>query len=355
VLHTPTLFRELANLEKSGINTKGRLKISDRTQLLFDFHQLIDGQQEANLKADNIGTTKKGIGPCYSSKATRNGIRVGELSDFSHFSKRLRDLCSSLQSMYHFEYNIEEEIERYRIYRDKMEGMVIDGVYFVHDAIKQGKTILAEGANAALLDLDFGTYPYVTSSSTTAGGVSTGLSIPPNKIETVIGIVKAYTTRVGSGPFPTELLDDIGQNMRTVGHEFGTTTGRPRRCGWLDIPVIQYSHALNNYNSLNITKLDVLSSLKQIKIGVAYKLRGRMLAPGHMPSTLHDLANVEIVYETMKGWESDISKCKSVEELPKEARSYLKRIEQLTSIPISWVGVGAGRNDMATNGFKALL
>jgi adenylosuccinate synthase len=348
------MMKELANLEKSGVSTRGKLKISDRAHFLFDFHQLIDGRQEAELKEGNIGTTKKGIGPCYSSKTTRNGIRVGELADFDHFSRRLRDLTKNLQSLYRFEYDVEEEIERYRRYRDQMEGMVIDGVYFIHDALKKGKSILAEGANAALLDVDFGTYPYVTSSSTAAGGVSTGLSIPPNKIQTVIGIVKAYTTRVGSGPFPTELTDSIGAEMRSIGREFGTTTGRPRRCGWLDIPVIQYSHALNNYNSINITKLDVLSSLKEIKIGVGYKLRGKMLSPGMMPSTLDQLANVDIVYETMRGWQTDISKCKTVDDLPKEARAYLKRIEELTSIPISWVGVGPGRHDMATKGFKAM-
>jgi len=210
---------------------------------------------------------------------------------------------------------------------------------------------LAEGANAALLDLDFGTYPYVTSSSTTAGGICTGLGIPPGKIDTLIGVVKAYTTRVGGGPFPTELTDDIGEQLRKGGVEFGTTTGRPRRCGWMDIPIIQYSHALNHYNSINITKLDVLSKLSEIKIGVAYKLNGNVLPAGMMPSTLRELAAVEVIYETLPGWQSDISKIKKFEDLPTNAKAYLNRIEKLSGIPISWVGVGAGRLDMATKGF----
>jgi len=233
-----------------------------------------------------------------------------------------------------------------------LKPMSIDAVSYLHTSLKEGKTLLCEGANAALLDVDFGTYPYVTSSATAAGGISTGLGIPPNKVETVIGVVKAYTTRVGAGPFPTELNDKTGEALRAKGHEFGTTTGRPRRCGWLDIPVIQFSHALNNYASLNITKLDVLSDLAEIKIGVAYKLNGQRLPAASMPSLLSDLAKVQVEYETHKGWQCDISKCRKFSELPSTAQSYLKRVEQLAGIPISWVGVGAGRLDMATQGFN---
>lgn len=202
------------------------------------------------------------------------------------------------------------------------------------------------------MDIDHGTYPYVTSSATSAGGICTGLGIAPGKVENSVGVVKAYTTRVGSGPFPTELFDTVGEEMRKVGHEFGTTTGRPRRCGWLDIPVVQYSHMLNGYGSINITKLDVLSGLDEIKMGVSYSLDGKLLPKGFMPSLLEDFGRVKVNFETFKGWKSDISKCRTFEELPPNAQVYIKRIEQLVGVPVSWIGVGPGRDDMATKGFK---
>jgi len=189
----------------------------------------------------------------------------------------------------------------------------------------------------------------VTSSSTTCGGVSTGLGIASNKIDCSIGVVKAYSTRVGAGPFPTELLDQTGERLRKIGHEFGTTTGRPRRCGWLDIPVLQYSHMLNNYSSINITKLDVLTGIPKLKIGVSYSIDGVKLVPGAMPSTIHQLEKVKVHEEEMEGWSEDISKSKSVKDLPKQAQLYLKRVEELLKCPVSWVGVGAGRHEMADN------
>jgi adenylosuccinate synthase len=225
--------------------------------------------------------------------------------------------------------------------------MVVDTGYYLNGALKEGKSVLAEGANAALLDLDHGTYPYVTSSSTTAGGVCTGLGLPPRMLTGIVGVVKAYTTRVGSGPFPTELQDQVGERLRTVGGEFGTTTGRPRRCGWIDLPVIQYSHALNGYDSINITKLDVLTGIERVKLGVSYTLNGRTLPAGYMPSTLQELGSVEVVYEEMEGWSEDISHCRAIQQLPRNAQLYLQRIEQLVGVPVSWVGVGPGREDMA--------
>jgi adenylosuccinate synthase len=352
VLHVPTLFKELASLDDAGIDYADRLKISDRAHMLFDFHQTIDGLQEAGRGGKNIGTTKKGIGPCYSSKTTRNGIRVGELLDFDTFRKeRYPALLSTLQDQYGFEHDAEAELEQLAAVIDRLRPMITDTVHLVNSAHQSGSRILAEGANAALLDLDFGTYPFVTSSSTTAGGISTGLGIAPSKIETAIGVVKAYTTRVGSGPFPTELEDDVGQALRDNGQEYGTTTGRPRRCGWLDLPVVHYSHMVNNYSSLNITKLDVLSGLDEVRIGTHYKLRDQELPTGMMPSLLEDLAQVEVVYESMPGWKEDISLARTMDDLPPQAVNYLKRIEELTNVPVSWVGVGAGREDMATNGF----
>lgn len=345
VLHVPTLFKELDNLIAAGMPING-LKISDRAHLLFDFHQLIDGRMESARGGSAIGTTKRGIGPCYTSKTTRNGIRVGELADWDHFVARHTALCKELQAQFGFQYDLAEEQGRYKQYREKLLPMIIDSVYYLNSELARGKRLLAEGANAALLDLDFGTYPYVTSSSTSAGGVATGLGIAPHKIQCHIGIVKAYTTRVGAGPFPTELQDPNGEHMRAVGAEFGTTTGRPRRCGWLDIPVLHYSNMLNGYASVNITKLDVLTGLKELKIGVEYTIEGKVLPKGQMPSTLNELAKVIVKYETLPGWTQDISKCTSYSQLPKEAKDYLKRIEELLELPVSWIGVGAGREAM---------
>jgi len=353
VVHIPTLLKELQSLDDANVDYDGRLKISDRAHLVLDAHQVVDGLRESALGSGAIGTTKKGIGPTYASKCNRNGLRVGDLFE-DDFDKKYNALVDNLQSMYEFDYDRKEELDRLYSYKEKIEDMVIDTVHYVNSSIRSGKTVLAEGANAALLDIDFGTYPYVTSSPTTAGGVSTGLGIAPTKIDAAIGVVKAYTTRVGAGPFPTELEDDVGQEMRDVGHEYGTTTGRPRRCGWLDIPVVQYGHMVNNYQSMNITKLDVLSGLDEIKIGKEYKIDGEVLPYGMMPSTLDGLGKVEVEYETMDGWKSDISKCTKFEELPAAAQAYLKRIEELVGVEVSWVGTGPGRKEMATQGFEAV-
>jgi len=280
-------------------------------------------------------------------------VRVGELLHWDSFKEKHRTLIQSLQSLYKFDYDIAEEQARYEKYRDMLKPMIIDSAHFLNSLHAQGKTILAEGANAALLDVDHGTYPFVTSSATAAGGICTGLGLAPTKIDSSIGVVKAYTTRVGSGPFPTELKDEMGSRIREKGGEYGTTTGRPRRCGWLDIPVVQYSHMLNNYTSINITKLDVLSDLDEIKIGVSYSLDGKALPAGLMPGHLNDLARVDVKYETVKGWKSDISNITAFKDLPKAAQDYIKRVEKLTGLPVSWIGVGAGRKSMVPQGFTA--
>lgn len=354
VLHMPTLMKELDDLSKGGIDWTGRLKVSDRAHLLFDFHQLIDGRQETALGDKAVGTTKKGIGPAYASKITRNGVRVGELKYWDTFKERYLRLVGDLQEMYGFEYDTAEELARYEKYREFLLPITIDSVHYVNSELAKGTTILAEGANAALLDIDFGTYPFVTSSPTCAGGIATGLGIAPSKLDTAIGIVKAYTTRVGSGPFPTELDCKVGEELGRVGHEFGTTTGRPRRCGWLDIPVVNYSHMLNNYTSLNITKLDVLSGLEEIKIGVSYSIDGEELPKGMMPSVLTDLAKVTVNYESMPGWMCDITDVQTYDALPQQAKAYLDRIEELTGVPVSWVGTGPGREAMVTKGFDKM-
>jgi len=351
VIHVPTMLEELKSLDEAEIKYTGRLKISNRAHLLFDFHKLIDGAQENKRGANKIGTTKRGIGPCYSSKMTRNGVRVGQLQNWENFTVEYMSIFESLQAQYPktlADYNTAEELERYKSYMNIIGPMIEDTIYSLNTSLQSGKKIIAEGANAALLDIDFGTYPAVTSSSTTAGGISTGLGIAPSKVGSVIGVVKAYTTRVGKGPFPTELLEGhkIGDMLVSVGHEFGTTTGRRRRCGWLDIPLIMYSSLVNNYTSINITKLDVLNDLDEIDIGTYYTVDGKKLPHGMMPSTLAQLKKVEVVYETVPGWKSDITKCKSWESLPENAKAYIRRIEELTNLPVSWIGVGPDREQM---------
>jgi len=351
VVHVPTLLEELRSLDEAKINHEGRLKISNRAHLLFDFHKVVDGAQEHKRGSNKIGTTKRGIGPCYSSKMTRNGVRLGHLSNWDRFEELYLELFQSLRNHYPMSlknYDTAEELQRYKEYVSILTPMIEDTTYTLNKLHREGKMIIAEGANAALLDIDFGTYPAVTSSSTTAGGISTGLGMAPTKIGALIGVVKAYTTRVGQGPFPTELEegDEFGDRMCKAGHEYGTTTGRRRRCGWLDIPLIQFSALVNDYTSINITKLDILDAFEEIKIGVQYKIEGEALPPGMMPSTLFDLSKVTVEYETLPGWKSDISKCSSWGELPENAKGYIRKIEELVGIPVSWIGVGPNRSQM---------
>jgi len=243
-----------------------------------------------------------------------------------------------------FEYDTNAEIARYQQYREDLRPFILDTVFYINKAHDEGKKILIEGAQSTMLDLDFGTYPYVTSSSSSAGGASTGLGIAPTKIKSAIGVVKAYTTRVGAGPFPTEIPGELGEEIRKEGGEYGTTTGRPRRIGWLDTVVLRYTNTINNFNWLNLTKLDVLSKLKELKIGVAYIHNGKPLSS--FPSNLHVLAECTVQYETFPGWNTDISHCTKFEELPKEAKAYILRIEELIGSKIRWIGVGADRKAM---------
>jgi len=316
--------------------------------LVLTVHQTIDGLNEEDKSGTSIGTTRKGIGPSYCEKMNRTGIRVGDLRNMVLFKKKLIHIVSSIKKRFpSVEVDIEAEVALYTGYAKDLEEMIVDGVAWINQAHKAGKKILLEGANAALLDIDFGTYPYVTSSNPTIGGCCTGLGLSPNKLGDVIGVVKAYTTRVGEGPFPTELLDEIGSELRRVGHEFGTTTGRPRRCGWFDAVVVNYSHLLNGYTALNLTKLDVLSGLKELKIAVAYKYNGVLLPT--VPASLEVLQDIEVVYETLPGWAEDISKVERFSDLPVATQNYVKRIEELIAVPIKWIGNGPGRTAMIEN------
>ncbi|OLP93070.1 Adenylosuccinate synthetase [Symbiodinium microadriaticum] len=420
VVHVPTLMRELQELKEFDPRALERVFISTRAHILFDSHQIIDGILEAEQGTNSIGTTKRGIGPCYSAKAIRNGLRFGDLLHFEEFERRLRELIAWSQKRfgdprerdtpaqlqlrkalreYNTKYafdpeegkkggvsNVEEEIARYRQFAELLRPQIVDSVTLIHEDISRGYKVLVEGANAALLDIDFGTYPFVTSSNTTVGSVCTGLGVPPKQIDTVIGVVKAYTTRVGHGPFPTELqneaqtLDDhletyigpaqsmarkghssgpyelkpdqqvrVGEMLQEVGHEYGTTTGRRRRCGWLDLALVKYSAMVNGFDSINLTKLDVLTGLRQIRIAIAYRNKQMTevrLPPGYFPSHLEDLKEVVCEYETMQGWSEDISKVTDFADLPTNAKKYVLRIQELLGIPVSWVGVGPDRSSM---------
>ncbi|KAG8073663.1 hypothetical protein GUJ93_ZPchr0006g43658 [Zizania palustris] len=274
VIHVPGFFDEIDGLESNGVNCNGRILVSDRAHLLFDLHQAVDGLREAELANSFIGTTKRGIGPCYSSKVTRNGLRVCDLRHMDTFGDKLDVLFEDAASRFEgFKYSksmLKEEVERYKRFAERLEPFIADTVHVLNESIQQKKKILVEGGQATMLDIDFGTYPFVTSSSPSAGGICAGLGIAPRCLGDLIGVVKAYTTRVGSGPFPTELFGEEGDLLRNSGMEFGTTTGRPRRCGWLDIVALKYCCQINGFSSLNLTKLDVLSGLPEIKLAVSY-------------------------------------------------------------------------------------
>ncbi|CAN4118584.1 unnamed protein product [Withania somnifera] len=347
VVHLPGLFKEIDNLESNGVSCQGRILVSDRAHLLFDFHQEIDGLREAELAKSFIGTTKRGIGPCYSSKVIRNGIRVSDLRHMDTFPQNLDLLLSDAASRFQgFKYGpdmLREEVELYKKFAERLEPFITDTVHFMNEAISQKKKILVEGGQATMLDIDFGTYPFVTSSSPSAGGICTGLGIAPKVVGDLVGVVKAYTSRVGSGPFPTEIMGKGGDLLRFAGQEFGTTTGRPRRCGWLDIVAVRYCCQINGFASLNLTKLDVLSDLSEIQLGVTYRHPdGSTL--NSFPSDLRLLEQIKVEYEVLRGWQSDISSIRKYSDLPKAARDYVERIEELVGVPIHYIGVGPGRD-----------
>jgi len=351
VVHLPSFLTELNGLEKNGVKHAGRIFISDRAHLVFDFHQKVDGALETKLGRNKIGTTKKGIGPAYASKISRNGVRVGDLANWDYFEQRFRALAEHhMRSYQGLEIDVEEELAYYKKIAPEILAMTCDTILLTNQKYKEGKKILVEGANATMLDIDFGTYPYVTSSNPSIGSVLTGLGVSPKKLGGIYGTVKAYCTRVGEGPFPTELnvLVGDGEHLATVGHEFGTTTGRPRRCGWLDLPQLKYSITINGYTSINLTKLDVLSGLHEIPLGVAYKQNGKYLQT--MPACLRDLNDVEVEYEKMRGWDEDITKCRKFEDLPENCQKYVLRIEQILGVPIRWIGIGPNRLDVIDRG-----
>lgn len=347
VVHLPGLFEEISKCESKGLTGwKNRLLISNRAHIVFDFHQKVDGLQELEKGQRSLGTTKRGIGPTYSSKATRNGLRIADLlGNYQQFEERFRNLASNFVRMFPtLEVDVEEELKRYKVYAEQIRPLVTDTVPYLHSALQQKKNVLIEGANAAMLDIDFGTYPYVTSSNCSVGGVCTGLGIPPTFIGTVYGVVKAYTTRVGDGPFPTEQLNEIGETLQSKGAEIGVTTKRKRRCGWLDVVVLTHSHMINGYTALVLTKLDVLDNFDELKVGVAYKLDGKVI--DYFPANLDELSRVEVEYVTLPGWKTSIEDIRNFAQLPVNAQKYILTIQDILKVPIKWVGVGKERTSM---------
>lgn len=353
VLHIPSFLNELDSLTASGVDWEGRVLVSDRAHLVLDFHQAVDGMQETVLGRHRLGTTKKGIGPAYASKISRNGLRVSDLQDFDYFERRFRELADAHVSHYEgLEVNVEEQLAYYRSVAQRIREMTVDTIQYTNEQYAAGKRILVEGANATMLDIDFGTYPYVTSSNPSVGSVLTGLGVSPHKLRGIYGTVKAYCTRVGEGPFPTELMTRAGpgQHLSTVGAEYGTTTGRPRRTGWLDIPQMQFACMINGFTSLNLTKLDVLTGLSEVKIAKAYRNSetGEYLTT--MPASLTVLSHVDVEYETLPGWTEDISGCRTFEALPEPCQAYVLRVQDLVGVPIRWIGVGPNRADVIDRG-----
>eukprot|EP00736_Rhodelphis_marinus_P009022 Rmarinus@m.27891 len=352
VLDIEQLFKEIDNLNIRG--RKNKLLISDRAHVVFRLHRECDALREAELSKSSkaIGTTKRGIGPCYGTKVQRTGVRIGDLvNNFDYAAERFRAMVEGERKRFESfpkisEYDPEDELRQLKERLPQLKELVVDTVSFLRSCRAAGRSILVEGANAAMLDIDFGTYPYVTSSNCTIGGVFTGLGIGAGAVDQVIGIVKAYMTRVGEGPFPTEVDGVLAENLRRIGHEYGTTTARPRRVGWFDAPVVRYTNTLNEYTAINLTKLDVLDDFEEVKICVAYKLGGRTLSYGEMPSTLDELSKVEVEYEVMAGWKTKTAACRKFSDLPEAAQKYVLRLEELVGVHIKWVGVGPSREDI---------
>lgn len=346
VVIDPVIFRkELENLDKYNTNYKTNLLISRKAHLILPTHRLLDAASEASKGKAKIGSTLKGIGPTYMDKTGRNGMRVGDL-ELDGWKEKYRALANKHEAMISF-YNVDVQYNLAELEKEFFEAVkvlkslqFIDSEEYLNQAQKQGKSILAEGAQGSLLDIDFGTYPFVTSSNTTAAGACTGLGVAPNKIKEAFGIFKAYTTRVGSGPFPTELFDQDGETMGRVGNEFGATTGRPRRCGWLDLVALKYAVEINGITQLIMMKGDVLSGFETLKICTAYNYKGNEIT--HLPYNI-EAENVTPVYTEMKGWKEDLTKMTSREDLPQEFNEYVEFLEKELEVPIKVVSVGPDR------------
>lgn len=349
VVDPKAIIAELKYLHDRNVSTDN-LRISNRAHVILPYHLKLDEVEEESKGANKIGTTKKGIGPAYMDKAARVGIRIADLLDREAFEEKLtRNLEEKnrlLERIYETEgFKIEDILDEYYEYGQQIKQYVCDTSVVLNDALDDGRRVLFEGAQGVMLDIDQGTYPFVTSSNPVAGGVTIGSGVGPTKIKHVVGVSKAYTTRVGDGPFPTELDNEIGHQIREVGREYGTTTGRPRRVGWFDSVVVRHARRVSGITDLSLNSIDVLTGIEKLKICVAYKYKGEVME--EFPASLKILAECEPVYEELPGWSEDITGCKTLNELPENARHYLERVSQLTGIPLSIFSVGPDR--MQTN------
>lgn len=345
VVNPKSLVKELEYLHAEGVSTDS-LRVSDRAHVILPYHIKLDQLQEAAKGDNKIGTTNKGIGPAYMDKAARVGIRIADLLDKEIFADRLKTNLAEKNRLFSKMYEAEElsfdEIfEEYYAYGQQIKQYVTDTSVILNDALDAGKRVLFEGAQGVMLDIDQGTYPFVTSSNPVAGGVTIGSGVGPSKINKVVGVCKAYTSRVGDGPFPTELSDEVGERIREVGHEYGTTTGRPRRVGWFDSVVMRHSRRVSGITNLSLNCIDVLSGLDTVKICVAYDLDGKRI--DYYPASLEQLKRCKPIYEELPGWEEDITGCRSLDELPENARNYVRRVGELVSVRISTFSVGPDR------------
>jgi adenylosuccinate synthase len=345
VVIDPVIFKkEIDALEKMGVDITKTLLVSRKAHLILPTHCALDGASEADKGKKKIGSTLKGIGPTYMDKTGRNGLRIGDIesADFSERYNALKAKHEGLLAPFDFEYDVTEKEALWFEGIEKIKQLtLIDSEHFLNKNLREGRKILAEGAQGSLLDIDFGSYPFVTSSNTVAAGACTGLGVAPNRIGEVIGIFKAYCTRVGSGPFPTELFDETGERLRKEGHEFGATTGRPRRCGWIDLPALKYAIMINGVTMLNMTKADVLSIFDEIKVCTHYTYRNELI--DYLP---YDVNGSELipVYETLPGWKTDLTSLSSEEEFPEELNNYIDYLEKALETPITVVSVGPNRS-----------
>lgn len=345
VIDPVALMEEIAMIKSFGIKIEGRLFISHNAHLIMPYHKLLDKIREEG--SQKIGTTGRGIGPSYIDKYTRTGIRVVDLLNRTVLAEKLTQNIEEKNQLLSKVYgsakiDLEKIIHEYQEFDKKIDSFVTDTTAYLNNALKKKKKILAEGAQGALLDVDHGTYPFVTSSNPTSGGACTGLGIPPTSVKKIIGIAKAYSTRVGNGPYPSELNDATGEKLRAVGHEYGATTGRPRRTGWLDMVALNYSIMVNGITEIALTKLDVLDEFDEIKICTAYKVNGKILKS--FPTDVQTLERVTPVYQTYKGWNENISDRKKFKQLPKQTTKYVETIEKLSGTKVSLVSVGARRD-----------
>jgi len=346
VVNPKSLVKELAYLHEEGVSTDS-LRISDRAHVILPYHIELDRLQEESKGENKIGTTIKGIGPAYMDKAARVGIRIADLLDREVFAERLRINLEEKNRQFTKLYDAEalsfdDIFEEYYEYGQQIKQYVTDTSVILNDALDNGKRVLFEGAQGVMLDIDQGTYPFVTSSNPVAGGVTIGSGVGPSKIDKVVGVCKAYTSRVGDGPFPTELFDEVGDRIREVGHEYGTTTGRPRRVGWFDSVVMRHSRRVSGITNLSLNSIDVLSGLDTVKICVAYDLDGERI--DYYPASLEQLKRCKPIYEELPGWSEDITGVRHLDELPENARNYVRRVGELVGVRISTFSVGPDRD-----------